>query len=125
LAPADTGQDLVKRVIGVGGDRVACCDGEGRVTINRTPLNESYLYDGDAPSDVPFDVTVPAGSLWVMGDHRGFSEDSRAHIDDEQGGMVPVDNVIGRAFLLVWPLERTERLQRPDTVGRAADDDRP
>jgi signal peptidase I len=120
LAPADTGHDLVKRIIGVGGDRVVCCDAEGRVSVNGTPLEESYLFPGDAPSEVPFDVKVRDGSLWVMGDHRGFSEDSRAHLADERGGMVPLDNVIGRAFVLVWPVNRAERLERPATFGQPA-----
>ena len=80
LAPAAGEEDLIKRVIGVGGDKVACCDAQGRVTVNGVPLDEPYLYPGDEPSGETFGpFTVPDGELWVMGDHRSVSEDSRAH----------------------------------------------
>ena len=115
LAPSDTDEDLVKRVVGVGGDRVACCDSSGRVTVNGVALEEPYVAPGNPPSDLPFDVTVPDGQLWVMGDHRSFSEDSRAHQGDAHDGMVPLDDVVGRAFVVVWPLDRLTRLQVPDT----------
>jgi signal peptidase I len=115
LAPSDSGDDLIKRVIGVGGDHVKCCDSQGRVTVNDVPLDEPYVFPGDAPSDNPFDVRVPQGSLWMMGDHRSVSEDSRAHQDDGRGGMVPVDNVIGRAFVVVWPIDQAKRLRVPAT----------
>ena len=120
LAPSDTDEDLVKRVIGVGGDRVVCCDAEGRVSVNGVPLEEEYLYPGDPPSSVPFDVTVPAGNLWVLGDHRSFSEDSRAHQDDPRGGMVPLEDVLGRALVVVWPLDRAARLPVPATFEQPA-----
>lgn len=115
FAPPDE-RDFVKRVIGVGGDRVTCCDVEGRITVNGVPLDESsYLYPGNAPSDVPFDVVVPPGKLWVMGDHRAASSDSRAHLGDPGGGFVPVDRVIGRAFVVVWPYADAQVLEIPDT----------
>jgi signal peptidase I len=115
LAPAAGEEDLIKRVIGVGGDTVACCD-QGRLTVNGVPLDEPYLYPGDDPSSDPFGpFTVPAGSLWVMGDHRSVSEDSRAHRGQPGKGFVPVDDVIGRAFTIVWPLDRARLLHRPPT----------
>lgn len=101
VPPPDT--VFVKRVIGVGGDRVQCCDSDGRLLVNGVPLDEPYLYPGDVPSTFPFDVEVPEGHLWMMGDHRSASADSRAHLGDPGGGMVPVDQVIGRVFAKIWP----------------------
>jgi signal peptidase I len=113
FAPPDE-RDFVKRVIGVGGDRVACCDAQGRVTVNGVGLDEAaYLYPGNAPSDVVFDVVVPEGKLWVMGDHRGASSDSRSHLGDPGGGFVPVDRVIGRAFAVLWPGDNAQWLEIP------------
>jgi signal peptidase I len=107
ILPQDSGEHLVKRVIGLPGDTVACCDAQGRVTVNGLPVDEgSYVYPGDAPSDVDFSIEVPEGRLWVMGDHRGSSEDSRYHLDLEGEGTVPVEDVVGRAVVTVWPLTR-------------------
>jgi signal peptidase I len=115
IAPADE-RDFVKRVIGVGGDTVRCCDAEGRVTVNGVALDESsYLYPGDRPSEEPFDVVVPDGKLWVMGDHRSASSDSRAHQGEPGGGFVPQDRVIGRAFVVAWPWSHGQLLEVPAT----------
>jgi len=110
----------IKRVIGLPGDKVACCT-DGKVTVNGVPLTEtSYLYPGDAPS-FPFKtVTVPAGHLWVMGDHRGDSADSRYHTSDPGGGAIPVSEVVGRAFLIIWPPSQITDLPIPSTFNQAA-----
>ncbi|MDP9417289.1 MAG: signal peptidase I [Actinomycetota bacterium] len=112
VLPSTSEDDLIKRVIGVGGDRVRCCDRDGRVTVNGKALDEPYVFPGDKPSEIDFDVRVPDGSVWVMGDHRGVSEDSRFH-RDENGGRIPLDSVIGRAFVTVWPADRWGGLGRP------------
>jgi len=110
LLPHDSGEHLIKRVIGLPGDTVACCDSAGRVTVNGAPIDETYLFPGNVPSQRTFAKKVPAGSLWVMGDHREISEDSRVH------GFVPESDVVGRAFVLVWPLNRWTGLGRPESV---------
>ena len=112
-------RDYVKRVIGVGGDRVVCCDEQGRIEVNGEPLHEGYLYPGDTPSTVPFDVVVPPGRLWVMGDHRSDSQDSRAHLGSPGGGMVPEERVIGRVDWIGWPVDRWGAV-RHDAAHRAA-----
>jgi signal peptidase I len=121
IAPSTSERDLVKRVIGVGGDRIVCCDSEKRITVNGVPITEPYLYPGDraAPSLAEFSVRVPPGRLWVMGDHRSESADSRFHLGDPGGGFVPVDNVVGRAFARVWPFGRAGRLTQPVTFRQA------
>jgi len=108
-------KDFIKRVIGVPGDHVVCCDKQGRITVNGVPLDEDYLYPGDVPSQQEFDVTVPDGRLWVMGDHRSSSSDSRFHTGDPGGGTIPIDRVIGRAFVVVWPFADVSWLSRPAT----------
>ena len=110
------GDILIKRVIGLPGDDVACCDAQGRVTVNGVPLTEqSYLYPGDAPSEIRFNIVVPPGRLWVMGDHRLISDDSRDHLGDPGGGTVPENAVIGRAFVIIWPPSRWRFLPIPST----------
>ncbi|MGC9536502.1 signal peptidase I [Streptomyces sp. UG1] len=115
LLPSDDEKDLIKRVVGVGGDRVKCCDTQGRVTVNGIPLNEDYLYPGNAPSEAKFDLTVPQGRLWVMGDHRANSADSRAHQDQDYGGTVSEEEVVGRAMWIAWPLGHMTTLEEPNT----------
>lgn len=102
---------LIKRLIGLPGDHVVCCDKDGRLTVNGVPLDEPYVFEGDKPSEAKFDITVPEGRIWVMGDHRSDSSDSRFH-DDGTGatGSVPEANVTGRAVALVWPLGRMDWL---------------
>ena len=110
------GDILIKRVIGLPGDRVACCDAQHRVTVNGVPLTErSYLYPGSSPSMSRFSITVPPGRLWVMGDHRLISEDSRDHLGSPGGGTVPESAVVGRAFVIIWPPSRLRFLPIPAT----------
>lgn len=109
-----SGGHLVKRVIGVGGDHVVCCDDEGHVLVNDVPLDESeYLRKGVYPSLKRFDVVVPDDSLWVMGDNRSNSLDSRAHQDLGNQGAVPVDDVVGKVWAIVWPWDRAEVIDDP------------
>ncbi len=106
----------IKRVIGLPGDHVACCNAKGQVTVNGVPLSESsYLYPGNAPSTQSFRITVPAGRLWVMGDHRAVSYDSRGHMGDPGGGTIPESAVLGRAFVIIWPPSRWGFLNIPAT----------
>jgi signal peptidase I len=111
---APSSKDFIKRVVGIGGDHVVCCDSDGHVTVNGVPLNEPYIYPGSKPSSTPFDVVVPKGRLWVMGDNRDGSADSRAHINDQKG-TVPASDVIGRAFVVVWPPSDWKTLPVPGT----------
>ncbi|GAA2179784.1 hypothetical protein GCM10009847_15260 [Leucobacter tardus] len=114
---ADTSHEyVVKRVIGVGGDRVACCDANGKITVNGVPIDEPYLKlpEGAPASELEFDVTVPEGSVWVMGDNRNASKDSRYNQDQPGDGFVPEEEIVGRAFLLNWPLNRFGVLHNPE-----------
>jgi signal peptidase I len=106
----------IKRVIGLPGDHVVCCNANGQITVNGVPLSEqSYLYPGNQPSAQQFKVTVPPGRLWVMGDHRAVSYDSRGHIGDPGGGTIPESAVLGRAFVIIWPPSRWGVLNIPAT----------
>jgi signal peptidase I len=115
------GTDYIKRVIGLPGDRVACCNANGQVTVNGVPLSEkSYLYPGDPPSETPFNTTVPAGHLWVLGDSRSDSADSRYHTANPGAGSVPESAVVGRAFVIIWPVSRIGDLPIPATFQQPA-----
>jgi signal peptidase I len=110
----------IKRVIGLPGDTVACCT-DGKVTVNGVGLSEtSYVYPGNAPSSFSFSAKVPVGYVWVMGDHRGDSDDSRYHSGDPGGGAIPESQVVGRAFLIIWPPSQISDLPIPSTFGQAA-----
>jgi signal peptidase I len=107
--------DIVKRVIGVSGDHVVCCNSAGKITVNGFALDETYVLPGDVPSTVRFDVIVPEGHLWVMGDDRSDSFDSRYLLGQPGGGMVPVARVVGRVEAIAWPLSAAHRLSTPTT----------
>ncbi len=130
LAPDESTKHLIKRVIGVAGDHVTCCDAQGRLTVNQVALNEvSYLYTDAStgrqvdPSTLQFDIVVPAGTIFVMGDHRNASRDSRCYLFQESDGpagsaaFIPTENVVGSAFAIVFPFDRMRALSRPDTFG--------
>lgn len=123
ISTSDAQDHLVKRVIGMPGDHVVCCNALGQITINGAPIDElSYLNlpEGDtSASNNEFDVTVPDDSIWVMGDNRDRSQDSRAHQDLPSGGFVPLENVVGRAFLTTWPFDRLGLIDTHDEVYRA------
>jgi len=105
LSASDTNDHLIKRVIGLPGDTVSCCDEAGNVEVNGVPLDEPYLKlpEGAPSSAIDFEVTVPEESLWVMGDNRNNSQDSRYNTGNPGAGFVPIDNVVGRAFVITWP----------------------
>jgi signal peptidase I len=118
---AGPGTDYVKRVIGVPGDHVVCCNALGQVTVNGVALSESsYVYPGAAPSQIRFNITVPPGRLWVMGDNRADSDDSRYRVGDPGGGTIPESAVVGRAFVIIWPLSRISDLPIPNTFKQPA-----
>ncbi|MFC1414535.1 signal peptidase I [Streptacidiphilus sp. N1-12] len=121
LLPSD--RDLIKRVIGVPGDTVRCCDSQGRLLVNGKPLDEPYVFAGNPPSRITFNVTVPPGKLWVMGDHRDVSADSRYHMGDATGGFVPEKDVVGRAVAIIWPVAHWGTL--PSQSKQAAADGTP
>ena len=128
ILPDPSTEHLIKRVIGMPGDRIVCCDAAGRLTVNGAVLDEtSYLFTGRdgvqvSPSSIPFEVLVPAGRIFVMGDHRDRSRDSRCYLDDAGSGGVKGENafvhtdlVVGRAVAVAWPLSRRHTLPIPDT----------
>ncbi|MCD1285907.1 signal peptidase I [Brevibacterium sp. GP-SGM9] len=114
LAPSDAGNQLIKRVIGVGGDKVECCDAEGRLMVNGKPIDETYLDEGMAPSEMEFSVTVPEGHYWVMGDNRSNSADSRYHEDTDP--FVSEDDLVGTVFLINWPFKHFGWVSNPEDV---------
>jgi len=116
VLPNPAKQYLVKRVIGVGGDRVVCCTKNGKLTINGIEVNEPYIFAGNKPSEMNFDVTVPKGKLWVLGDHRGASADSRYHQEDINKGFVPLSKVSGRVVGVIWPFKNITYIPRVDVT---------
>jgi signal peptidase I len=116
VLPNPAKQYLVKRVIGVAGDRVVCCTEGKKLSINGVEVTEPYIYGGDAPSDMKFDVTVPEGKLWVLGDHRGASADSRYHQEDINSGFVPLERVSGRVVAVIWPFKNLTYVPRVDVT---------
>jgi signal peptidase I len=119
IAGPDT--DYVKRVIGLPGDHVVCCNSKGQITVNGVALSESsYIYPGAQPSEIKFNITVPAGRVWVMGDNRADSEDSRYRMSDPGEGTIPESAVVGRAVLVIWPLSRISDLPIPGTFKQAS-----
>lgn len=135
VMPASSADHLVKRVIGMPGDHVTCCNQNGQVEVNGTALDEtSYLYQTNGvmspPSDIPFDVVVPADHIFVMGDHRNDSRDSRYHLCDATDGgaegsaaFVPVADVTGPVVAIALPFSRTTRLHTPETFESVPDAD--
>ena len=105
VLPNPAKQYLVKRVIGVAGDKVECCSKDKKLMINGVEIEEPYIFAGNAASDTNFNVTVPAGKIWVMGDHRGASADSRFHQDDINNGMVPNSKITGKVVGIIWPIK--------------------
>ena len=99
-----------------------CCDSKGRITVNGIPIDEPYLFRRTSRRRASSTSVVPADRLWVMGDHRAASSDSRAHTGDPGGGAIPVDSVVGRAFVIIWPFSDTGCLTRPDTIDNDAID---
>lgn len=127
VAPSSQGNHLIKRIVGMPGDTVVCCDDDGRLSVNGQPLDESsYLYPGDDPSQVPFEISVPEDHVWLLGDHRSNSRDSRAN-DDGTGsaGAVPTDNIVGKAFVLIYPFSNFTWFTAPDTYDSVPEDTTP
>ena len=118
VLPDPSKQYLIKRVIGVGGDKVRCCGKDGKIEVNGVSINEPYIYEGDKPSDSEFEVEVPQGFIWVMGDHRGASADSRFHADDPNKGMVALDKVTGRATFIIWPFSNLAILEKGEDLSK-------
>ena len=116
VLPNPAKQYLVKRVIGVAGDRVVCCTEGKKLSINGVEVTDPYIYGGDAPSEMKFDVTVPEGKLWVLGDHRGASADSRYHQEDINSGFVPLERVSGRVVAVIWPFKNLTYVPRVDVT---------
>jgi signal peptidase I len=114
LLPDNSEQHLVKRVIGLPGDHVVCCDAGGKITVNGAALDETYVNPAEVPAVRTFDVVIPQGKVWVMGDNRNHSADSRAHTDTN-GGFVDISDIEGKAAVIAWPMNRWAALDNyPD-----------
>lgn len=109
VVPQNVGDHLVKRIIGLPGDHVECCH-DGLITVNGEPITETYIKPGSSPSDTEFDVVVPDGHVWLMGDNRDRSKDSRYHQQATGFGFVPISNIEGRAWLTMYPLDRMGKI---------------
>jgi signal peptidase I len=116
VLPNPAKQYLVKRVVGVAGDHIVCCTKSGNLTVNDVEVTEPYIFAGNKPSEMKFDVTVPEGKLWVMGDHRGASADSRYHQDDINKGFVPLSRVTGRVVAVIWPFKNITYVPKVDVL---------
>ena len=116
VLPNPAKQYLVKRVVGVTGDHIVCCTKAGNLTINDVEVTEPYIYGGNKPSEMKFDVTVPEGKIWVMGDHRGASADSRYHQEDINKGFVPLSRVTGRVVAVIWPFKNITYVPKVDVL---------
>lgn len=123
LLPEDAGEHLVKRIIGLPGDHVECTDPDGKVSVNGQEITETYIAAGSRPCGVAFSVDVPDGYLWVMGDNRDNSADSRAHMGQPGGGTIPRDNVVGATFAVVWPLDHFTGVGNPWGDDAVSEDD--
>jgi signal peptidase I len=118
VLPNPAKQYLVKRVVGVGGDRVVCCTKTGNLSVNGVEVIEPYIFAGNKPSEMNFDVTVPKGKLWVLGDHRAASADSRYHQDDINKGFIPLSKVSGRVVGIIWPFKNITYIPRVDVLNK-------
>ena len=116
VLPNPAKQYLVKRVIGIPGDHIICCTKDDKLSINGVEVTEPYIFAGNKPSDMKFDVTVPAGKIWVMGDHRGASADSRYHQEDINKGFVPLSKVTGRVVAVIWPFKNITYVPKVDVL---------
>ena len=118
VLPNPAKQYLVKRVIGVAGDRIVCCTKDDKITINGVEVDEPYIFAGNKPSEMTFDVTVPEGKIWVMGDHRGASADSRYHQEDINKGFIPISKVSGRVVAVIWPFKNISYVPKVDVLNK-------